>query len=56
MKNMYVKYKIIDGINSFNMVEDIVVESELSIIGIENLLREIHNKDINLVSASENEY
>ncbi len=53
-KEMYLKYKVIDGKKKFNIVENRMFEKEVSITDIEKMLKKIHNKDIDLVSISEN--
>ena len=53
-KEMSLRYKIIDGLNYFNIVENMVIEKQLSIKEIEEMLKKIHNKEIDLISISEN--
>lgn len=53
-KHIDVRYKIIDTMGNYNMFETIEVHHEITDIEIESMLKEVHNKEINLLSYSEN--
>lgn len=53
-KNINLTYKILDEMGSFNMVETLIVKEEMTINDVEYMIRNTHNKEIMLVSYSEN--
>lgn len=53
-KNINLTYKIMDEMGSLNMMETLVVKADMTIVDIEGMLRTTHNKEIMLMSYSEN--
>lgn len=55
-KNIYLKYKILDGTCNYNVEESLELEKEMSCKEIEEMLFDTHNKEIMLLSFSYNCY
>lgn len=53
-KNIDLTYKIKDEMGNYNVMETLLVSKEATIIDVEKMLKDIHKKEIILVSYSEN--